>query len=94
VWGESGESVSLVSRTPKACAIREFVECESASCRFSGNGDNLPQRELFALKQQTICFSAPFLDELRWRNARHDALALKRITFYKDRQRFDEAQQE
>lgn len=24
----------------------------------------------------------------------HDALALKRVTFYKDRQRFDKAQQE
>jgi hypothetical protein len=31
---ESGESVSLLSRTPKARAPSQFLECESASCRF------------------------------------------------------------
>jgi hypothetical protein len=30
--GESGEYVSLLSRTPKACASRQFWDC--ASCRF------------------------------------------------------------
>jgi hypothetical protein len=33
--GESGESVSLLSRTPKARAQRQFLDC--ASCRFPPN---------------------------------------------------------
>jgi hypothetical protein len=34
VW-ESGGYVALLSRTPKAWALRQFLESESASCRIS-----------------------------------------------------------
>ena len=44
---ESGESVSLLSRTPKARASRQFWDC--ASCRFSPNVDQRPQPALSVL---------------------------------------------
>ena len=53
---------------------------------------------MFFLNNGYDCFkklaeSAPIVAP-RLRIVLHDALALKRITFYKDRQRFDNSQQE
>ena len=61
---ESGESVSLLSRTPKACASRQFLDC--ASCRFSPRSRSALASAIFTQpnwdgNQLTIGFSARFL---------------------------------